>query len=374
MQDYSAQVLKNVHHDLTNRARSGIGIYFIAWLLVTLPNQYPGKHSEFFYTNTIIFAVIIASRLLHLLVQINRPQLSVTTLNYWLVGSILLAGLHWGLMTFWSLFYNVHDDISMFLVISAGTFGIAGTISLSISKSIRLLYPVVVFTPLIVGLLYSGDMNNKVLAGMAVIALIYAFTASKNASRDYWNAITNHSVAEKRAEQMEHLSITDQLTQLKNRSFFDKRMTEEWKSGERQQAPLSLLMLDLDHFKVINDTHGHVSGDRCLARVGDVLQSTIHRETDLVARYGGEEFVILLPDADEAAARIIAENFRHSISGLDLELDGVKIDMTCSIGGATITPHHLISSEVLLQQADIALYRAKRNGRNQYQANSKTTI
>lgn len=373
MQVYSADVLKSVHHDLTNRARSGIGIYLVSWLLVTLPNEYPGKHSLFFYTNTVIFALIILSRLLHLIVQIKKPQFSVSKLNNWLVGSILLAGLHWGLITFWSLSNNIHDDISMFLVISAGALGIAGTISLSISKSIRLLYPIVIFIPLIAGLIYYGDLNNKLLASMAALAMVYSFAASKNANRDYWRAITNQSIAEKRAEQMEQLSITDQLTQLKNRLYFDKRLAEEWKRGERLQTKLSLLMLDLDYFKMINDTHGHVSGDSCLVKVGEALQSAIQRETDLVARYGGEEFVVLLPDADETTARAIAENFRLAIANLELDFDGIKVEMSCSIGGATITPHHLVSSDVLIKQADIALYCAKRNGRNQYQESTSSS-
>ena len=374
MQVYSAELLKNVHQDLTNRAKSGIGLYLVAWLLTTLPYQYPAKHSWFFYSNVAIISVIIISRLLHLAVQIYKPNFSVSKLDLWLVSSILLAGLHWGLVTLWSLFHGVHADISLFLVISASVFGIAGTISLSISNSIRRLYPIVVFTPLIVGLLYSGSLNNLILAAMAGIAMAYALSASKNTSRDYWRAITNHSIAEQRAVQMEKLSVTDQLTQLKNRSYFDQRLTDEWKRGNRQQTLLSLLMLDLDHFKRVNDTYGHVAGDYCLVQVGKALQSAVQRETDLVARYGGEEFVILLPNSDEVTAESIAESLRLSIANLELEYDGEKISMSCSIGGATVIPDHSNRSDVLIQYADKALYLAKRSGRNQYQKSVSSVI
>lgn len=367
MDNNNGELLRRAHHDLAKRARGGIAIYLFAWLIITLPYQYPNKFPWFFYSNVAVLSIILISRILHLIAITKKPDMSISFVNRWLVASILLGGLHWGMVSFWSLINDAYSEISIYLVIAAATLGIAGTITLSISDAIRRIYPATVFGPLIIGLVLNGEIQSIVLATMAGLALIYVFVASKTAGQDYWQSIINQALVEQRAQQMEQLSITDQLTQLKNRSYFDKRLVGEWKRGDRQKTPLSLLMLDLDHFKTLNDTHGHVFGDSCLRLVGEVLRNTIHRETDIVARYGGEEFVILLPDTNAASAKAIAENFRYAIEHMNLEHDGITVDVTCSIGGATIYPDHTIDSEILIKQADDALYMAKRNGRNQYQ-------
>ena len=366
MDSNNSELLNRAHHDLTKRAKGGIAIYLFAWLLITLPYQYPDRFPWFFYSNIVVLLLILISRLLHLIAIDRKPDISISFANCWLVSAILLAGLHWGVLCLWTLINETYSEISIYLVIAAATLGIAGTVTLSISDAIRRIYPVTVFGPLILGLLLHGEIQSIVLATMSGLALIYVFVASKTASQDYWQSIINQALAEQRAQQMEQLSITDQMTQLKNRSYFDKRLAGEWKRGDRQKTTLSLLMLDLDHFKALNDTHGHVFGDSCLKLVGEVLDEVVHRETDIVARYGGEEFVVLLPDTDAASARFKAENLRHAIEHMNLENDGIKVNVTCSIGGSTIHPDHKLNPEILIKQADEALYLAKGNGRNQY--------
>ena len=311
---------------------------------------------------------LLASRLAHYLSFQKNETLPVSFAYNWLVWTTLAGALHWGIVGYWVLSHEAYASLQNYMIISIAVFGLAGTTALSISDQIRTLFPLFFMGPPALALLIRGDEQDLTLAAMGMLAIAYVLVTARTSSRDYWHAIRNRELAEQRARQMEQLSITDQLTGLKNRSFFDKRFRSEWKRNDRQRSPLSLLMLDLDHFKQLNDTYGHAFGDHCLQQVGEVLESKLHRETDLASRYGGEEFIILLPDTDASAAAVIAERLRMAVSNLELTFDQTAIRITCSIGGATTFPDFHDQRDQLLKQADDALYKAKGDGRDQYQA------
>lgn len=144
------------------------------------------------------------------------------------------------------------------------------------------------------------------------------------------------------------------------------RLSEEIKRATRNEAPLSVMMLDIDHFKSINDTHGHLAGDRVLVQVARVFRG-LSRESDVVVRYGGEEFLILLPGADGKSALAMARRTCDAVSGLVIESAQVKVQVTVSIGLACFRDEGAETPEALLAKADGALYRAKQGGRNQVQ-------
>lgn len=161
----------------------------------------------------------------------------------------------------------------------------------------------------------------------------------------------------KAIETLHRISTQDGLTGVANRRLFDETLGLEWRRAARSRAPVTLLLLDIDHFKDFNDAHGHQSGDECLRRVAQTLRESVHRAADLVARYGGEEFAVLLPETDAEHARIIAEAIRERI-----ESGG---QVTASIGVATCVPPRDVSGvEEFIGVADEALYDAKRQGRN----------
>jgi diguanylate cyclase (GGDEF)-like protein len=155
----------------------------------------------------------------------------------------------------------------------------------------------------------------------------------------------------------------DGLTGVFNRKVFEKRLRLELKRHQRNGQTLSLLMLDLDYFKKINDTYGHLAGDMVLQRTGRLLRNTV-RETDCVARYGGEEFVFLLPETGEKEAWLLAQRLRQKIQKMNFSFQGNKFNVTASIGVASLKPDPLTPAEVLIDQADEALYLAKNSGRN----------
>ncbi|BCS89100.1 sensor domain-containing diguanylate cyclase [Pseudodesulfovibrio sediminis] len=155
----------------------------------------------------------------------------------------------------------------------------------------------------------------------------------------------------------------DGLTRIYNRHSFDERLVYEIKRRRRYNHDLSLLMVDLDHFKSVNDTYGHIAGDMVLQKVGEILTKTF-RTTDLAARYGGEEFVVLLPHTSEEAAWKLAERVRKNIADCKFHFDNQDFSVTASIGVASVEGGALSADDDLIFKADKALYQAKNNGRN----------
>lgn len=173
-----------------------------------------------------------------------------------------------------------------------------------------------------------------------------------------------------RTEALRQMSMKDGLTGIANRRAFDERLLLEWRRCQRQDQPLSLLMLDIDHFKLFNDRLGHVEGDRCIQAVAQALSRALGRATDLVARYGGEEFAILLPHTDAAQAAQLAATCLERVAQLGIAhpLSSAAAVVSLSIGQATRLGASHTDPEALVRAADEALYRAKRAGRNRASA------
>lgn len=164
---------------------------------------------------------------------------------------------------------------------------------------------------------------------------------------------------------LERMSVTDDLTGLHNKRYLQQTLVTEVDRARRERTPLAVMMLDIDYFKQINDSHGHLVGDDCLCEVARTLQGEIRRTSDLVARYGGEEFCIVLPNTDTPGATELGERVRRAVEELQFSVDGESVPITVSIGLAVERPSEGVSGERLVQIADDALYQAKRHGRNQ---------
>lgn len=167
-------------------------------------------------------------------------------------------------------------------------------------------------------------------------------------------------------EELKHLSVKDPLTELYNRRFLAERLPQEIKRAARYGRNLSLIMLDIDHFKGINDNFGHGTGDAVLKACAGMLQEAIRQDVDWAARYGGEEFLLILPETDHAGALVVAERLRERMASSPLVIGGLEVAMTASFGVST-WPHSrrgALAAEALLEAADRALYQAKKTGRN----------
>ncbi|MGE8186245.1 sensor domain-containing diguanylate cyclase [Pseudomonas sp. NPDC086278] len=164
-------------------------------------------------------------------------------------------------------------------------------------------------------------------------------------------------------QELAQLAATDALTGVANRRTLDQTLRHEWFRAQRSGKPLSVMMIDADHFKAFNDRHGHQGGDEALRALAKVINANVRRPGDLVARYGGEEFSVILAETDDAGAQQIAQNIRVAVEQLPL-VAGDETPITVSIGISTWTTDKEISLEQLLFMADKALYQAKEGGRN----------
>jgi len=200
-----------------------------------------------------------------------------------------------------------------------------------------------------------------------VMALIFALLTTRLI---YYTAIEQ---SRKEKERLEHLvairtkeieliSQTDALTSLWNRRHLEETLDLEFKRARRYKHDMTIMMIDLDHFKRINDTYGHMAGDEVLREISGRIQSC-QRETDFIGRYGGEEIVVILPETDLETSATVAENIINTIAAKPVKFESNSIEVTASVGVSTIKEKHH-DYPMIFAEADEALYIAKENGRN----------
>jgi diguanylate cyclase (GGDEF)-like protein len=174
-------------------------------------------------------------------------------------------------------------------------------------------------------------------------------------------------------KRLELLSITDGLTKLFNHRHLQDELARAFQESERYQRPLSLAIIDLDFFKKINDSYGHAVGDEVLKAVSQMFRESI-RATDLVARYGGEEFAVMMPETELNDAIVFAEKIRSMVEETPIQATPGPLNVTVSIGVASVPHSRIHHAKELVVAADKALYRAKKNGRNQVQAEKRQDV
>ena len=169
--------------------------------------------------------------------------------------------------------------------------------------------------------------------------------------------------------------MVDGLTGVANRRLMDETLNREWMRAIRDGTSLSLLLIDVDHFKLYNDLYGHLAGDACLQAIATAIQSQLRRPPDMLARFGGEEFVIILPNTPASGAEIMSQTVLSAVASCAIPHAGSPYGLvTASIGCATLTATLDGSTKDLLKAADDAMYRAKSNGRNQIQLASNVMM
>lgn len=206
----------------------------------------------------------------------------------------------------------------------------------------------------------ADDYLPKPFSQRELEARIFAALRSKSTQAEL---VERNRQLESMLHHVESLAITDPLTGLFNRRRFADVLRREVAVTRRYKNSLALLMIDLDHFKLINDRFGHDAGDEVLRAIAAALSSGL-REVDLAARYGGEEFAIIMPHTNKANAEIVARRIAAQIGSLVHEFQGEKISLTASLGIADVADLSEPSAENLVKAADVALYEAKRSGRN----------
>ncbi len=218
----------------------------------------------------------------------------------------------------------------------------------------------------------ASDYLVKIPDKIELVARIHAHSRSYLAHKQRDEAIVElkklQEQLEKKNAELARLSAYDGLTDILNRRSFDELLQKEWERSIRDGTPISLLLIDIDHFKLFNDNYGHQGGDECLKKVAKKLEGTVYRPADFVARYGGEEFAVVLPGTALDGAIEIAGKLCAGIEGLNIkhEFSSVADCVTISAGVSVINPSGKNKPKQIIEAADKALYLAKESGRNQF--------
>lgn len=351
--------------DCATRVKSGIFVYVCLWLAIGLASGLANNQPVFWLVNTGIFSI---NALLRLWLQLHLTRLATERLpvaKILFVTLLFFNVLHWGVLTSLCVLMPALHDLQMPMMLAACGIAASGASVLAIHPVLRVLSPIAVVAPVVIALLVQPSASNTLVAVLCIIMVVYFIGAARALYNDYWNALSNSILLEQRARELEELSNTDALTRLRNRLYFDVNFASEWRRACRHRWPLAILLIDLDHFKNINDHHGHAFGDLCLQTVARLLQNEVQRSGDIVARYGGEEFIILLTQTNLASATVVAERLLKAMCEYTLYNGEHSVPVTGSIGVASTIPAHPDQGYALINEADQALYRAKERGRNQ---------
>lgn len=228
----------------------------------------------------------------------------------------------------------------------------------------------------VAGILLLGPFPERLLWPILSIissAVVFSLTANYVMERDerkrYLLTMRERGVVRELTrthERLRELSRVDSLTGLYNRRHFQEVLERVWERAQFDGGHLSILMVDVDHFKKFNDRYGHPAGDECLAQIAKVLQQTLRRPDDMVARYGGEEFIALLPQTEASYAVVVADRIRAAVEALHMRHESSTSShfVTVSVGVASCRADFLLKSSALIAAADQALYQAKHEGRN----------
>lgn len=209
----------------------------------------------------------------------------------------------------------------------------------------------------------SAISPHTLVGALLLMALVYAVTSRLREDQRHKEALEREKIELTRTrDQMRHFAENDDLTGLSNHRIITERLADEVERSRRERAPLSVILADIDHFKSINDTFGHVVGDQVLKEVAGILRQSV-RTYDSVGRYGGEEFLIVLPGSDFESARLRAEQLRRAVQAAHVMDGETMVLVTSSFGVASGFPGK-DQAEAVIRMADAALYEAKRNGRN----------
>jgi len=280
----------------------------------------------------------------------------------------------WG--SVWLVFFPIEDPIyPLIAALWAIGFASSSVSAYSISVKVTLSVFLPVMLPAILYLFLSGSEVNIYLGSAMSIYIAVIIRAILPVNRSMLTAIRLNFEKEKEIEErikvenkLQLLSLQDPLTGLSNRRHLDEVLSSELRRAQRESSELSLIMIDIDSFKMYNDTYGHQQGDTCLKQVCAVIQQTVHRPGDLAARYGGEEFALVLPNTKTESASLIAASIREKLFDQNITHSSTDVEgvdrVTISAGIVTIKPEPGTTVFDIVQLADDALYNAKANGRN----------
>jgi len=357
---HQRQCLIQMNKDVADRSIPGTFIYLLIWFCIGyLMNGSSTDADLVKWINAISIMMFSAAVIRIYLIYLAKKHLEQLALcRGLLIVGMILSSLTWGIVSALAFLDTPMATQKDIIIIS--TVGICGGGALSFYAS-RLFIWLFLGCMLLPTILVNLFVVTPIDLDAVLIVTIYSIgllSVTKQPYREYVSSLISYL-------KLEENSNTDALTGIRNRRFFDKQLIEELHRTQHSNTELSLILLDADHFKQVNDKYGHPVGDKCLIHIAKQLEHTFNRVSDTVARFGGEEFAIILPNTSARECAELAEKVRKTIEQSNVLTDQKQIALTVSLGCFSIQEAvEIASSEELVQKADEALYKAKELGRN----------
>ena len=357
------QINRRVIDDLKNRSTIGMYFYMAVTIGALAVDGFYKRHALFSICFLTAMTLIAVFRISHyyLFDKIEKAHRRFNFVAFF--ASVYATSLTWGLG--FAYFMIQPDEMPSKFIMLASTVGLdsGGVVAFIPSWRTSALYTVFMLMPAAVAMTYFG--THPALVFLIILFIIYMTVIASRGNREYWDALENEHLLKLKTQEIERISRVDVLTGLYNRRYFDEIFNIAWKAAARNSTRLTIMIADIDNFKPINDTYGHLAGDAYLKKNAELLAGIFKRDTDFVARYGGEEFVFLLDSLDKDAAIALAEKVRSETEHMTLFYYDHEIRTTISLGLSSCVPQPDDQKDHLFEKADKALYQAKNSGRNQ---------
>ncbi|BDX08231.1 GGDEF domain-containing protein [Planctobacterium marinum] len=357
--------------DFIKRALPGVYLYLFAWPVIFLSTGFSQKHPDESILFGALFTVVCLLRLVHGKATAKHYEQHYHVWNISLTTLCLTHAGTWGALFYLVNFVPHYAELS--ILVNLVTAGIASASVQSLITKFKLTcwYISFLLLPLCTGTLLTGEQFQ--LCFIVFMFWLYLLLVGRRYRREYERAFRIEKTLSEKQIELHRLNRTDPLTQAHNRRYFNEQIDFYWQHCAEQRTHLNLVMLDIDHFKRINDEFGHPTGDQCLKHFVSVISNLTAGNSAELFRYGGEEFAVLLPNADPEKATFFAELARDTLEKSPLILKQDSINMTLSAGVCSVIPEAFKSQELLVELADQALYSAKSAGRNCVQAKQYVT-
>lgn len=357
-----SHLIKRTDMDFLSRSFPGLFVYAAAWPALAWGSGFFQIHYNLALLFSILFIGISALRVVH---AYSTPIFYASNPNAWRVVLFVLSISHAMTLSAIQVYLvveNQHYDMTLLtaLVLVGLLSGAAS--SLAPKLFFTQIYIGVIIAPTIVACFFIDDFSF--LAPLFLVMWVYYFFMCRRYHNEYTRAFHIEMTLKHNQKKLEALNQTDTLTGIYNRQYFDNALDLQWDLASRSQSSISILFLDLDFFKKVNDQYGHLIGDKALCHAASILRETAKRKTDMVARYGGEEFAVILASTQAEAAKELAEQIREQIETTPLIHGELSIKLTASVGINSTVPNNQKNFMAFLDHADQALYQAKKQGRN----------
>ena len=362
---------KRVVHDLKKRSTIGIPFYILLSLIIVFAANLHERHLFFSMLFLLSMGGICLFRLIHLAISRKMEERYETLNKNIFFVSVIITALIWGITYALIILQKEEYIAQMLMAVCICGLCAGGVVAFIPNRRLSIFFNISMLMPATITMLANG--LNITLAVMIFLFSFYMVLIAYRGNREYWDALENEYLLEIKSQEMARLSNIDVLTGLYNRRYFDKAFDSEWKRSGRNNSMLSVILFDIDHFKIINDTFGHQVGDEYLKKTAAALTSVFKRDYDIVARYGGEEFIVLLPGINADHASQLAEKVKKRIESMTTDHLGKKVGTTISAGIMCCVPNFNTISDSIISCADQALYIAKQGGRNRVAVYTSTS-